>query len=182
MKPIRFGTDGIRGPAGEWPLTAEGAFAIGCAVAHWSGGPVVVGWDTRESSPALAEGVLEGIAAVGGVGLRAGVLPTPALSCAVVGRAAAGVMITASHNLWEDNGVKVVGADGRKVFDPAPIEAAIGSQQRGGGRVEECAMRLDWRASLPHIDCTGNRSSSTTAPPTPTSSSGRRPTARASRR
>src|SRR6187455_2559741 len=67
MKPVRFGTDGIRGPAGEWPLTPEGAFAIGGAIAHWSGGPVVVGWDTRESSPALAAAVLDGIAATGGV-------------------------------------------------------------------------------------------------------------------
>ena len=156
MKPIRFGTDGIRGPAGEWPLTPEGAVAIGSAVARWSGGPVVVGWDTRESSPALAEGVLEGIAAAGGLGLRAGVLPTPALSCAVVGRAAAGVMITASHNLWEDNGVKVVGKDGRKVFDPTPIEAAIGAQERTGGRIEELAdASRAWREALPRPDLRG---------------------------
>jgi phosphoglucosamine mutase len=156
MRPVRFGTDGIRGLAGEWPLTAEGAFAIGGAVARWSGGPVVVGWDTRESSPMLAEGVLDGIAAAGAVGLRAGVLPTPALSCAVVGTAAAGVMITASHNLWEDNGVKVVGADGSKVFDPAPIEAAIGAPARSGGRVEELPDAAStWRALLPHPDLHG---------------------------
>ena len=156
MKPIRFGTDGIRGPAGEWPLTAEGARRIGGAVARWSGGPVVVGWDTRESSPWIADAVLQGIVHAGGVGLRAGVLPTPALSCAVVGRAAAGVMITASHNLWQDNGVKVVGRDGRKVFDPTPIEAAIGGAEPGGGRVEDLAdAARAWRASLPHVDLHG---------------------------
>ena len=156
MKPIRFGTDGIRGPAGEWPLTREGAFAIGGAVARWSGGPVVVGWDTRESSPMLADAVLDGIAAAGSVGLRAGVLPTPALSCAVLGMAAAGVMITASHNLWEDNGVKVVGRDGRKVFDPTPIEAAIGATAKPGGRIAELpdAARA-WREGLPRPDLGG---------------------------
>jgi phosphoglucosamine mutase len=157
MRPIRFGTDGIRGPAGEWPLTAEGARAIGGAVATWSGGPVVVGWDTRESSPALATEVLAGISRAGGMGLRAGVLPTPALSCAVVGaRASAGVMVTASHNEWRDNGVKVVGADGRKVFDPAPIEAAIGAAERSGGRVSglDDAARA-WRDALPRPDLRG---------------------------
>jgi phosphoglucosamine mutase len=157
MKPVRFGTDGIRGPAGEWPLTTEGARAIGGAVATWSGGPVVVGWDTRESSPELARAVLDGICAAGGVGLRAGVLPTPALSCAVVGaRAAGGVMVTASHNLWQDNGVKVVGADGRKVFDPGPIEAAIGSAERAGGRVQDLAdAARTWRSMLPRLDLRG---------------------------
>ena len=157
MTPIQFGTDGIRGPAGEWPLTSAGARAIGGAVAAWSRGVVVVGWDTRESSPALADAVLEGISAAGAVGLRAGVLPTPALSCAVVGaRASAGVMVTASHNLWQDNGVKVVGADGRKVFDPAPIEAAIGSAARPGGRVEELADAAStWRSMLPRPDLRG---------------------------
>jgi phosphoglucosamine mutase len=65
-------------------------------------------------------------------------------------------MITASHNLWEDNGVKVVGADGRKVFDPTPIEAAIGSPERTGGRIAELAdAARAWRDRLPRPDLRG---------------------------
>jgi phosphoglucosamine mutase len=65
-------------------------------------------------------------------------------------------MITASHNLWEDNGVKVVGAGGRKVFDPAPIEGAMGAQATTGGRIEELpdAARA-WRERLPRPDLRG---------------------------
>jgi phosphoglucosamine mutase len=65
-------------------------------------------------------------------------------------------MITASHNLWADNGVKVVGRDGRKVFDPTPIEAAIGVPAKAGGRIAELADAAHaWRERLPRPDLRG---------------------------
>lgn len=157
---MRFGTDGVRGPAGLWPLDAEGVSRVGRAVAETAPGPVVVAWDTRASSPALSEALIAGLRRGGATALRAGILPTPALSVAVPALgAAAGVMITASHNPWMDNGVKVVGPDGAKVTDEAALEAAINAELPDAPQAGQVQDLLDplswWRARLPAVDLRG---------------------------
>ncbi len=113
-----FGTDGIRGVAGEPPLTPGRVLRLGRALARRFGGTVVVGGDTRRSTPALRDALTAGLLADGAEVVDVGVLPTPAVAGEVVRRgAAAGVMITASHNPYRDNGIKVFAADGGKLGD-----------------------------------------------------------------
>ena len=165
--PIRFGTDGVRGPAGTWPLTAEGARIIGHGVGLWaqrfrSTPVVVVGRDTRESGDWIAQAVEQGLLASGASVLHAGVLPTAAVSCAVVHHnAQAGIMVTASHNPWHDNGLKVLGPDGRKPSDAKEIEAFFASQDTqkthavSGRTIADPAA--PWRADMPQVDLGGWR-------------------------
>lgn len=121
-----FGTDGIRGVAGEPPLDAATIFAIGLALGDDLGpkARLVLGEDTRESSAWIAETLA---AALADRGLRvdhAGVLPTPGVAHLTARENyAAGVMISASHNPFQDNGIKVFGASGFKL--PDEEEAAI---------------------------------------------------------
>jgi len=118
-----FGTAGIRGPVGQF-LTPALAVAVGQAVAEEATGPeVVVGRDGRISSPALADAVAAGLASGGLRVLRIGAVPTPALAYASRGRT--GIMITASHNPPEYNGIKCF-ADGTE-YD-ADAEARIESR------------------------------------------------------
>jgi phosphoglucosamine mutase len=118
-----FGTDGIRGVAGEFPLTPQSTFAIGRALGHdlLRAAPharVVIGQDTRESSRWIADSVTAGLASAG-VGVEsAGVITTPGVAyLARSRRLAAGVVISASHNPWTDNGIKVFSGDGYKLPD-----------------------------------------------------------------
>lgn len=118
-----FGTDGIRGTAGEYPLDRPTTFAIGVALAQWIGTnhlnpEVVIGMDTRESGPWIAEHVAGGLAQ-GGVRTRhAGLISTPGLAyVAKTGPFAAGIMISASHNPYQDNGVKIFDHSGFKLPD-----------------------------------------------------------------
>jgi len=129
-----FGTDGIRGVAGQAPLDAATVRRFGAALsdalAIRLGRPprVVIGRDTRESGPWLRDAVGDGLVSRGGRAIDAGVTSTPGLAHATrSGRFDAGVMISASHNPFEDNGLKVFGADGTKLPDAeeAKIEAAI---------------------------------------------------------
>ncbi|RME24976.1 MAG: phosphoglucosamine mutase [Deltaproteobacteria bacterium] len=161
---IRFGTDGVRGPAGRFPLDAAGSFRIGRAVAAWigAGHEVVLGRDTRESGPDIAEALTAGLVAGGARVLDAGVLPTAAVSCAVAARArrdpdAVGVMVTASHNPWRDNGIKVLDRGGGKLLDPAPLGRWLeDAPEPGGGTVEPLPDPLaPWLAALPSIDLSG---------------------------
>jgi phosphoglucosamine mutase len=128
-----FGTDGVRGVAGEL-LTAELAVALGIAATRECKAPrpqVLVLRDTRESGPMLESAIAAGIAQAGGDALIAGVLPTPAASILVrrLGLDLAAV-ISASHNPWHDNGIKFFGGDGHKLGDEA--EARIEEVVRGG--------------------------------------------------
>jgi phosphoglucosamine mutase len=123
-----FGTDGIRGRAGEGPLAADSALRLAMAVARALGGPgrrIALGRDTRESSPMLAAAVTAGLSGAGVEVLDLGVVPTPLLSFWIARSESVhgGVMITASHNPWQDNGIKLFGANGRKVPDAAQDEA-----------------------------------------------------------
>lgn len=142
-----FGTDGVRGVAGE-RLSAELALALGAAATAESEAArpqVLIVRDTRESGPMLESALAGGVAQAGGDALLAGVLPTPAASVLVrrLGLDLAAV-ISASHNPWRDNGIKFFGADGRKLDEQieARIEARIaaGSAERAGagaGRVRQ---------------------------------------------
>jgi phosphoglucosamine mutase len=151
-----FGTDGVRGVAGEL-LTAELAVALGGAAARECASPrpqVLILRDTRESGPMLESAMAAGIAQAGGDALVAGVLPTPAASILVrrLGLDLA-VVISASHNPWYDNGIKFFGSDGRKLGDDAEarIEAIVregappepGAKERGVGTVSELHGGLD---------------------------------------
>jgi len=116
-----FGTDGVRGVANA-DLTPELTFAIGRAAAALIARdqpmdrPIVVGRDTRLSGPMLEGAIVAGITSTGRNVVQVGIVPTPAVA-AITTRidAAAGVMISASHNPIEDNGIKFFGADGFKL-------------------------------------------------------------------
>jgi phosphoglucosamine mutase len=118
-----FGTDGIRGVAGEYPLDARTVHAFGMALAntarHLSPDPeIVIGMDTRESGPCIAGQVAGGLAERGVHSRLAGVITTPGI--AYLTRSdefVAGVMISASHNPYQDNGIKVFGHSGFKLPD-----------------------------------------------------------------
>jgi phosphoglucosamine mutase len=118
-----FGTDGIRGVAGELPLTYESTYAIGRALGHdlqrVNPRPrVVIGQDTRESSGWIADRVTLGLASLGVAVESAGVITTPGVAFLARSRGmAAGVVISASHNPWTDNGIKIFSADGYKLPD-----------------------------------------------------------------
>jgi phosphoglucosamine mutase len=120
-----FGTDGVRGVAGEYPLDPEGTEQIGMAVGtHFAeeGETVLLGYDPRESSPELAKGLVTGIIATGANVEVVGVLPTPGLAYLTrEGNVAAGVMVTASHNPYGDNGVKVFDRTGGKLPDETEV-------------------------------------------------------------
>ena len=129
-----FGTDGVRGVAGEF-LTAELAFALGRAGAAVCDAPspqVLVVRDTRVSGEMLEAALCAGMAAAGGQALLGGVLPTPAASILVRRYGFdLGVVISASHNPFRDNGIKFFDGNGRKLSDEA--EAAVEAHVHAGG-------------------------------------------------
>src|SRR2546421_12736371 len=118
-----FGTDGIRGVAGEFPLTPESAYLIGRALGHdlLRSNPkpkVVIGQDTRESSSWIADRVTIGLVSCGVEVHSAGTITTPGVAYLARSRKyAAGVVISASHNPWTDNGIKIFSGDGYKLPD-----------------------------------------------------------------
>ncbi len=119
MAAVRFGTDGIRGVAGV-SLTSEVAYAVGAALAaQYPAGNILIGRDTRPSGPELSAALAAGIRSGGATPINLGVIPTPGLAAVVAADAevACGVVVTASHNPAEYNGLKVIGRDGRKVPD-----------------------------------------------------------------
>ena len=135
-----FGTDGIRGRANEEPLTPEGALAFGRAVASKfgrPGEPVVIGRDTRLSGPMLEQAVAAGVAAMGVDVLLVGVVPTPAVAFLTRHlHGCAGVVISASHNPFDDNGLKIFRGDGFKCDDASELEIEalmLGGTLRGRG-------------------------------------------------
>ncbi len=128
-----FGTDGVRGRAGD-ELTADLARGLGRAAVvvlgrHGSGRPtLLVGRDTRESGEWLEDALVEGVREAGGDAVMAGIQPTPAIAFFTVALgAASGVVISASHNPAADNGIKFFAADGVKLSDDLEdeIEAAL---------------------------------------------------------
>jgi phosphoglucosamine mutase len=143
-----FGTDGVRGIVGEF-LTAELVEQLGKASSLWSGrGRVFVGRDTRASGEELEEAFARGVAAAGGSAVLAGVVPTPAV--ALLGLDL-GVVITASHNPPEYNGVKFFDSRGRKLSDVAEeeIEALLDAPAPGGGEIDHVGVAVD--SYLEHV-------------------------------
>jgi phosphoglucosamine mutase len=118
-----FGTDGVRGIAGEYPLDPQTIHALGKALGEWAAvhsarGEVVIGMDTRESSPWLAAQVAGGLTEAGVAPRFAGLITTPGVAYLTRTRDfVAGVMISASHNPYQDNGIKVFDHSGFKLPD-----------------------------------------------------------------
>ncbi len=120
-----FGTDGIRGPANHFPMTAHVAQALGAAVVDWmrennpGSVPVVgIGRDTRRSGEMIAAALASGAASMGSDVHQLGILPTPAVSWWTQQQAfGLGVVISASHNPYQDNGIKLFASDGYKLSD-----------------------------------------------------------------
>ena len=123
MARTLFGTDGNRGVAGEFPLDRKTAHAVGAALGRWIHRSkleprVVIGMDTRESGPWLAAEVAGGLTTQNIKADFAGVTTTPGIAyLAKTGPYAAGVMISASHNPYQDNGIKLIGHTGYKLPD-----------------------------------------------------------------
>jgi phosphoglucosamine mutase len=149
-----FGTDGIRGRANEYPLTPELAVAFGRAVAAkfaQPGRPVVIGRDTRISGPMIEQAVAAGLASMGTGVMLVGVVPTPAIAFLTRHlRGSAGIVISASHNPFEDNGLKIFNADGLKCDDALELELeglilgeALRSQGVTGGKIGRVETWLD---------------------------------------
>jgi phosphoglucosamine mutase len=128
MKKL-FGTDGIRGVAGRPPLDAPTIYAIGLALAHTLAATtpsprILLGMDTRQSSDWIAATLTAGLTRGGASVESAGVITTPAVAFLThTHRFAAGIVISASHNPWQDNGIKLFGPDGYKL--PDSVELAI---------------------------------------------------------
>lgn len=118
-----FGTDGIRGEANRYPMNAEIAFGVGQAVAHvfkknGHRARVIIGKDTRISGYMLESSLEAGITSMGGHPYLVGVLPTPGIAfIAQSMRADAGIVISASHNPYQDNGLKIFSGNGFKLTD-----------------------------------------------------------------
>lgn len=124
-----FGTDGIRGIPGKYPLDDHTLFWIGRALGdslrrEQPMPRVLIGTDTRESGPHIAGEIAAGLASAGGATAYAGVISTPGVACVVrQGGFSAGVVISASHNPYHDNGVKLFSSAGMKL--PDGVEEAI---------------------------------------------------------
>jgi phosphoglucosamine mutase len=137
-----FGTDGIRGKAHQYPLDTSTMFKLGMVIARrFKAGAVqpriLLGMDTRESGPEIAGALVAGIAKEGGLPQFIGIIPTPGVAylCHVTD-AVAGISISASHNPFEDNGVKIFGDDGMKLADA--IEE----------KIEDDLRLVEWRGVL----------------------------------
>src|SRR5260370_25369640 len=121
-----FGTDGMRGVAGDCPLDKKTVYAIGRALGdHLPAGPrrIVIGRDTRQSSPWIADVLSAGLRDSGVQIESAGVVPTPGVAYLARSQGfSAGVVISASHNPWQDNGIKIFGEDGHKLPDATELE------------------------------------------------------------
>jgi phosphoglucosamine mutase len=153
-----FGTDGIRAVAGEAPLDEKTVYAVGVALATklGAGASVVMGMDTRESGPWIVRTLTAGLQAAGAHVEFAGVITTPAIAFLARKHGfSAGVVISASHNPWRDNGIKIFGGDGYKLPDEvelgieAEIERALAAVQNAD---PSAALRDDKSVELPAVN------------------------------
>jgi phosphoglucosamine mutase len=154
-----FGTDGIRGVAGEYPLDPETVYAFGMAlgddaVSAQASPEILIGADTRESGSWIAEMVAGGLASRGVRVRYAGVITTPGVAYLTrTGPFLAGVMISASHNPYYDNGLKVFGHSGFKLPDEEEevIEREILRLRGEGVRPQPCALTVDSSLKLAYL-------------------------------
>jgi phosphoglucosamine mutase len=132
-----FGTDGVRGVANQYPMTTDMVMKLGRAIAYiFRNGKkkhrILIGRDTRLSGPMIEDALAAGICSMGVDALTAGILPTPAVAFLTMDmKADAGIMISASHNPFEDNGIKIFQANGLKLLDAmeARIETLMDSEE-----------------------------------------------------
>ncbi|MHB1928791.1 MAG: phosphoglucosamine mutase [Acidimicrobiales bacterium] len=132
---LRFGTDGVRGLANA-ELSPELVLALGRAVAQVLGGPrILIGRDTRRSGPLLGAALSAGILAEGVDVVDLGVVPTPAVAARAADLGVPAAVISASHNPFPDNGIKLFAAGGRKLEEDAEarIEARVHAAEGGTG-------------------------------------------------
>ncbi|HEY0162113.1 MAG TPA: phosphoglucosamine mutase, partial [Edaphobacter sp.] len=153
MKKL-FGTDGIRSVAGQYPLDPPTVHAIGLALAHKLSATtpsprVLLGMDTRESGPAIASQLTSGLVAGGASVESAGIITTPAIAHLTHTHGfAAGIVISASHNPWQDNGIKIFGPDGYKL--PDSTELAI--EEEIFARLAETSAVTEQPSVMPEIN------------------------------
>ena len=163
-----FGTDGVRGVAGEF-VTAELATALAAAATRHAGGErpqVLVIRDTRESGPMLESAIAAGVASAGGDALLGGVLPTPAAPLLIRRYGFdLGVVLSASHNPYSDNGIKFFAGDGDKLSDAiereieaeleaeAPHTPEVGTIRALRGALDDYLRELETRFAA--LDLTG---------------------------
>jgi phosphoglucosamine mutase len=151
MARTLFGTDGIRGVAGEYPLDRKTANAVGTVLGKWvrrskQEPRVVIGMDTRESGPWIAAEVAGGLESQEVSVNFAGITTTPGVAyLAKTGPFAAGVMISASHNPYRDNGIKLIGHSGYKLPDQQEeiLESEIFALLRDGAESSPTALHVD---------------------------------------
>lgn len=155
-----FGTDGIRGKANVYPMTGEVAFVLGRAVTSYfqknlhKKPLIIIGKDTRLSCYMLEQAFSAGVCSQGGRAILTGPLPTPGVAFVTQSmRADAGVMISASHNSFEDNGIKIFDRTGHKLpdeielelekmlLDPSVIPQRVGDQLGNAKRLDEVIGR-----------------------------------------
>ncbi|ABW67828.1 phosphoglucosamine mutase [Desulfosudis oleivorans] len=162
-----FGTDGIRGAANSWPMTPETAMAVGRAVARFmtadgqSPPRILVGKDTRLSGDMLESALCAGICASGVDAIRVDVLPTPAVAyLTAMLKAGAGIMVSASHNPWTDNGIKIFSHKGHKLspVQEAELEALILSPEPMAAANPPVPGRVFhlMDAEEPYVECLSN--------------------------
>ena len=155
-----FGTDGIRGVAGEFPLDPLTAHAFGSALGHWArehdrDPEVVIGMDTRESGPWLAAQVAGGLAQRGIKARFAGLITTPGVAYLTrTQHFVAGVMISASHNPYQDNGLKAFDHSGYKLPDDQEllIEAEIFALREAGEEPVAAELQVDETLDKAYVD------------------------------
>ena len=155
-----FGTDGIRGVAGEFPLDARTTYALGVALGDWAAHldpqpEVLVGMDTRESGPWLAGQVAGGLARAGVRTRFAGLITTPGVAHLTrTGPFVAGVMISASHNPYRDNGIKVFSHSGYKLPDQQEhaLEQEMFALLEAGVSGEPAALEIDEGLDRSYLD------------------------------
>jgi phosphoglucosamine mutase len=157
MSKELFGTDGIRGKAGAYPLDAATVYACGRALGDLLGGHgrALLGMDTRESGVAIAEFLAAGLQDKGVETVLAGVLPTPGVSYLTAsGGFDLGLMISASHNPYEDNGIKVFGPEGFKLSDDKEhgVEQNILSQLQSSVTPRRAALAGDAALAQRYVD------------------------------
>ena len=138
-----FGTDGIRGRANSYPMSPELVLKLGQAIGIYfqkqhDRPKILIGKDTRRSGYMLEQALCSGMCSVGADALFLGPLPTPGIAYLTRGlRATAGIVISASHNPYYDNGIKIFGSDGFKLADSAELE------------LEQMVLSLDLSSELP---------------------------------
>lgn len=157
MKAVRFGTDGIRGEAGIWPINTLGAMQIGQGLGTFlstetENPKVLIGRDTRISGDALCTAIGAGLLAAGADVVDVGVITTAGVAYLAKRHAfCAGVVVSASHNKWQENGIKIIGGDGFKLADEKEraIEGMIAEViQENGEQGERQFGHLERRPEL----------------------------------